>query len=486
MVFRGQDQPLPQRGGPPRGATTERPRTDLRLDGNERREDLQLRRTQGRGDAHGGDHAIARREEGRPGADLHADDRRGDLRHPRLRAHRRDPLGGVWRLRFRLAGDAHRGCQAQAHRVERRRHARRQVGALQASAGRGDQPRAGQAGKGPDGRSRPRQGVQQGGGPGRRLRHAAYPVHECRGALRVDGIFRAFLHPLHLGHHRQAQGRAARHRRLRGRAGRVDEIHLPRLRGRDLLRHLRHRLGGRPQLHHLRPADRRHGDPHVRRHADSPGCGHLVEPRREVQGQRDVLGADGDPRTQEAGSGLPAQVRPVEPEALVPRRRTARPADPRVDHGRTETAGHRQLLADRDRLADALDGARHRGHENQVRHAGFPGVRLQPQDLPRRRLRVRGERKRHRRRRAAAAAGLPVDRLGRRRALRQDLLQPLQGTAGLFVIRLGHQGRGGLPLHPGTHRRRHQRRRPPPWHARDRGGRAGALSDCRSGRGGRE
>ena len=38
-------------------------------------------------------------EQGRPRADLHADDSRGGVRDAGLRAHRRDPLGGVRRLR---------------------------------------------------------------------------------------------------------------------------------------------------------------------------------------------------------------------------------------------------------------------------------------------------------------------------------------------------------------------------------------------------
>ncbi len=42
--------------------------------------------------------------------------------------------------------------------------------------------------------------------------------------------------------------------------------------GRDLLLDQRHRLGRRPQLHRLRPADRRHGDDHVRGAADPSGC----------------------------------------------------------------------------------------------------------------------------------------------------------------------------------------------------------------------
>jgi hypothetical protein len=46
-------------------------------------------------------HEGARRPEGRPGHHLHADGSRGGLCHAGLRAHRRDPLGGVRRL---LAG----------------------------------------------------------------------------------------------------------------------------------------------------------------------------------------------------------------------------------------------------------------------------------------------------------------------------------------------------------------------------------------------
>ena len=68
------------------------------------------------------------------------------------------------------------------------------------------------------------------------------------GAVRLARVARdAELHPLHLRHHRQAQGRAARHRRLRGGAGRVSMKHIfcgeP---GETYLLHQRHRLGGRP------------------------------------------------------------------------------------------------------------------------------------------------------------------------------------------------------------------------------------------------
>ena len=114
------------------------------------------------------------------------------------------------------------------------------------------------------------------------------------------------LHALHQRHHRQAQGRAARHRRLCGGAGRQHEAHLLRPARRDLLLHQRHRLGRRPQLHRLRPADRRHGDDPVRRPADPARRRHLVAPGREVQGHRDVQRADRGAGAEEAGPGVPA------------------------------------------------------------------------------------------------------------------------------------------------------------------------------------
>ena len=194
----------------------------------------------------------------------------------------------------------------------------------------------------------------------------------------MDGIVRAVLHPLHLRHDRQAQGRTARHGRLRGGAGFVDEAHLLRRRGRDLFLDFGHRLGGRPLLHHLRPADRRHGHGHVRRHAAASGCRYLVADRREVQGERHVLGADRRPRPEEAGSGLHAQVRPVLAQAHLHGRRAARRDHPRVVHERTAKAGHRQLLADRNRLADAGGAAGRREDADQAGFAELPGIRLRP------------------------------------------------------------------------------------------------------------
>ena len=139
--------------------------------------------------------------------------------------------------------------------------------------------------------------------------------------------------------------------------------------GRDLLRDQRHRLGGGPQLHHLRSTAGRHGDHHVRRHADPARRRCLVEHRREVQGHDDVLGADRDPGAEEAGSGAPEEIRPVVAAAAVPRGRAARRADRALDRRRHRQADHRQLLADRDRLADPGDPARRRGAAVEVRLA---------------------------------------------------------------------------------------------------------------------
>ena len=86
------------------------------------------------------------------------------------------------------------------------------------------------------------------------LRRAALDAGKDR-ALRAGQGDRSALHPLHLGHHGDSQGRGARQWRASGRAEMVDVQSLRRQARRGLVVRLRHRLGGRPQLHHLRAAD---------------------------------------------------------------------------------------------------------------------------------------------------------------------------------------------------------------------------------------
>ena len=73
-------------------------------------------------------------------------------------------------------------------------------------------------------------------------------------ALRTGARHRPALYPLHLGYDREAHGSGARQWRASGHAEMVDVQSLRRQAGRGLVVRLRHRLGGRPQLHHLRAA----------------------------------------------------------------------------------------------------------------------------------------------------------------------------------------------------------------------------------------
>jgi len=68
-------------------------------------------------------------------------------------------------------------------------------------------------------------------GTRRRLPKLRAEHNERRGAVRVGSRARSELHPVYLRHHRQTEGRAARHGRLRGGARLVDEAHLLRQQG---------------------------------------------------------------------------------------------------------------------------------------------------------------------------------------------------------------------------------------------------------------
>ena len=174
----------------------------------------------------------------------------------------------------------------------------------------------------------------------------------------------------------QAEGRAARHRRLCGRAGGIDARHLLRGSRRDDVHHQRHRLGRRPLVHRLRAAAQRIDDDHVRGPADPARSRHLVEDRRRAQGADDVQLADGDPRAEKAGSGVHEGARPVVAAVSVSRRRAARRADRALGGGLAGRRDRRQLLADRERLADPVGAARGRGDAAQVRQPVVSGVRL--------------------------------------------------------------------------------------------------------------
>jgi propionyl-CoA synthetase len=118
-----------------------------------------------------------------------------------------------------------------------------------------------------------------------------------------------------------------------------------------------------------------------------PGIWWSLVEKYKVSG--DVLGADRRARAEEAGSGLPQETRHFVAAPHLPGRRAAGRADPRVAHERARQAGDRQLLADRNRLADPVRTARRRTDADPARFAGCARLWLRPAHLPRGRHRVR-------------------------------------------------------------------------------------------------
>ena len=173
-------------------------------------------------------------------------------------------------------------------------------------------------------------------------------------------IERTELSALYVRHDRQTEGCATRCRRTRGGDGDVDAHGVRRRSRAGHVFDVRRRLGGRSQLQHLRAADRRRRGALVRRVANQSRRGHLVAVVRKISRALDVLVADRNPRAEEAGSGVAEEIRPVEAPMAVSCRRAARRADGALDQRRSRQTGHRQLLADRDWLADPVPAARTR------------------------------------------------------------------------------------------------------------------------------
>jgi propionyl-CoA synthetase len=148
--------------------------------------------------------------------------------------------------------------------------------------------------------------------------------------------------------------------------------------GRDHVHHLRHRLGGRPFLHRLRPLI--HGMTTILYEGlpIRPDAGHLVEDRAGQQGERDVLLADRGARAEEAGSGIHDQARPRIAQRICSSRASRWTSRPTLDQRGARQAGDRPLLADRDRLADPVRGAGRGADAGQVRQ---PGVSAYGYDL---------------------------------------------------------------------------------------------------------
>ncbi len=175
------------------------------------------------------------------------------------------------------------------------------------------------------------------------------------------------------------------------------------------------------------------------------------------------------------------EARPVVAALPVSRRRAARRTDRALGRRRARQAGRRQLLADRKRLADP--DARQRRRSRRRARSAARRVRCTASTCAwstRRPARHVGAGREGRASRSPAptAARLHADRLGRRRALRRHLFRTSIAGRQLYIdFRLGDARRRRLLLRAGPHRRRHQRRRPSPRHARDRGERSRATPD---------
>ena len=155
---------------------------------------------------------VVRGREGRPGRDLHGhgarDGRRTMLACARIGAA---ALGRVRRLHRAVAEGPH-----QRRRSEGARHRRRRVAARRGRPAQGHRRRSARRDAVDRARARaaPHRERRRDAGRPRRLvaRRRARPAGRVR--VRVDGQRRPALPPLHVGHHRQAQGHHAHDRRL--------------------------------------------------------------------------------------------------------------------------------------------------------------------------------------------------------------------------------------------------------------------------------
>ena len=275
------------------------------------------------------------------------------------------------------------------------------------------------------------------------------------------------LPPPHLGDDREAEGRPARERRIPPPRRRHPQVDLRHPRRHDLVVCGRRRLGHRPQLHRLRAARERDDECPLRGRPRLPGLGPPLGDRRALQGQLVLHRADPHPLVREDGRRLPGAARPL----VAPPPRHRRGADQPGGLGLVlegdrpgALPGRGYVVADGDRrhphhtaprpdhaqagLGDGAvpgDQARDPGRAGRPRSAG-PG-RVPDREAP-------------------VARDVP-DALGRRRALRLQLL--LQVRPGdVLHGRRREAGLRRLLLAHGPDRRRHQRRRPPALDDRDR------------------
>ena len=160
---------------------------------------------------------VARRQARRSRRHLHAADPRSRDRDARLRAHRRDPLGGVRRLLARVAARPHQRRAGQGAHHRRRRLSARQRRAAQAQlrqGARGVPRRSSTSSSCSAAPARRATKLRRNEGRPRPLVAPADARRRRTVRAREDGRRGRALHPLHVGHHGKAERHRAHHRRL--------------------------------------------------------------------------------------------------------------------------------------------------------------------------------------------------------------------------------------------------------------------------------
>ena len=179
--------------------------------------------------------------------------------------------------------------------------------------------------------------------------HDLVAKRRARVPRRAAGLRGSALHPLHLRHHRQAQGPGPHHRRLRGADLPHHQVRLRSARRRHLLVHGRHRLGHRPLLCRLWPAAERRHRADVRGRAQLARLFALLEDHRRPPRHHLLHRAHRHPRLHQVGrrARRKAQARLAAPARHRRRAHQSRSLDvvPRED--RPQPLPHRRhLVAD--------------------------------------------------------------------------------------------------------------------------------------------
>jgi acetyl-CoA synthetase len=156
--------------------------------------------------------------------------------------------------------------------------------------------------------------------------HDVVPQQSAECEPEADGLGGPPLPPLHVGHHREAEGHHAHDRRVPD-AGRVHAqggVRSPSRHRRVLVRG-RRRLGHRPLLHRVRPSREPGDERHVRGRARLPRQGPALVDHRQVRRDDPLHRTHCHPHLHEVGHGVPRASRPVVAEAPRVRRRADQP-----------------------------------------------------------------------------------------------------------------------------------------------------------------